>query len=229
MNDNPLPPNRRMPDQEWFRHTSWSADDRREFHARLDRCRSSANKAQYARIQASHILSSPSGSPSENAKSAIELLDMVINLWPTESELASANLQYAECLLILGKKDGAIERLRTTFELQRRFKKFRTKAHLTFGYLSAIEPLPHLYDEAIGALDEFKSIVLLPNDIFIDSSVRALIYEARGKHAQARMNAEAALNTVVMTRSGIAQHPSAGIVDPSRYPDLIKRLESIAH
>lgn len=216
-----------MQEEEWFRRTSWSAADRREFHARLGRCRSSANKAQYARIQASHILSSSSGSPSENSKSAIELLEMVINLWPTESELASANLKYAECLLILGKKDAAIERLRTTFELQRRFKKFRTTAHLTFGYLSAIEPLPHLYDEALGVLDEFKSVVLFPSDLFIDCGVRALIYEARGEHALARKNAEMALNAVMMTRSKIPQHPLAGIVDHCRYSDLIKRLESI--
>jgi hypothetical protein len=40
---------------DWFRKTSWSETDQADFFARLKRSRGASNKAQYLRIQASHL------------------------------------------------------------------------------------------------------------------------------------------------------------------------------
>jgi len=60
---------------DWFRKTSWGEADQADFFTRLKRSRTAGNKAQYLRIQASHL--EGAGSP-EFLRAAITLLDKML-------------------------------------------------------------------------------------------------------------------------------------------------------
>jgi hypothetical protein len=67
-------------DRDWFRSSSWDADIAERFEARNRRARAS-NRAQYVRIQASHLLESPDASTREAGRT---LLRKVIDDHPDD-------------------------------------------------------------------------------------------------------------------------------------------------
>ena len=74
---------------DWFRRTTWSPDDEREFFARLGRSRGPERKAQYLRIQASHLATAapPLHGP------ALALLDRLLAEYPGDLMLAQVHAQ----------------------------------------------------------------------------------------------------------------------------------------
>lgn len=88
---------------DWFRRSSWTARDREEFDARLQRSRGPANKAQYLRIQALHLAEAGLHT------AAIDLLDKLLREFPCRTELASAHQQRAESLAKLRQPDAAFD------------------------------------------------------------------------------------------------------------------------
>src|SRR5262245_48893836 len=107
-----------MAETDWFRRATWTDEDQADFIAHLRRCRSSANKAQYLRIQALH-LQETGAKPLIMA--ALGLLEQLVRECPERTELASVYLQQGECRMALGKGDDAIESLRQSLEFQRGF------------------------------------------------------------------------------------------------------------
>ena len=211
-----------MPSDDWFRRKSWTEEDRADFTARLRRSRGAFHKAQYSRIQAYEL---QTVGTKENLLGAIELLDTILAEWKSEAQLAAVHHQYAQCLVLLGHRDRAIDHFREVFATQRVQRGHITSAELDFGWLAITIPMPSLYDEVLGVLDEFRSGVFA-SEIYRDAAIRAIIHHSRGEHRPARDFAQLALNSAAVTKSQLPRHPGVGLVN-SPDPDVHAQLQSI--
>jgi tetratricopeptide (TPR) repeat protein len=206
-----------MSNDDWFRHKTWTPVDRAEFSARVKRSRGAFHKAQYARIQAYELQTV--GTP-ETLRGAIDLLDTILAEWRSEAQLAAVHHQYAQCLLRLGQQERAIESFREVFDAQRQRPGHITQAHLDFGWLCISVPLPQLYSEVLGLLDEFQYVPVFPAHVYRDAAIRAVIHHSRGEHRLARDYAHRALSTQ------LPRHPTFNVVTTTD-SDVHAELQSI--
>jgi len=212
-----------MSNDDWFRRRTWTPADRAEFSARLKRSRGAFHKAQYARIQAYELQTV--GTP-ETLRGAVELLDTILAEWRSEAQLAAVHHQYAQCFLRLGQQERAIESFREVFRAQRQQPGHITDAHLDFGWLCISVPLPQLYPDVLGVLDEFQYAPVFPVQIYRDATIRAVIHHSRGEHQLARDYAQRALSSAALARSPLPRHPMLGVVTETD-PDFHAQLQSI--
>jgi len=212
-----------MSKDDWFRRKTWSPADHADFYARLRRSRDAFHKAQYARIQAYELQTV--GTP-ETLRGAIELLDAILAEWRSEAQLAAVHHQYAQCFLLLSQRERAIESFREVFSAQRQQRGHITNAHLDFGWLAITVPLPQLYSEVLGVLDEFQYAPVFPVQIYRDAAIRAAIHHSHGEPSLAREHAQRALASAALTRSPLPQHPTLGVVT-AMDSDVHAKLQSI--
>jgi len=81
-----------LPKADWFRRSTWTAQDEADFQANLGRSRSIFHKEQYLRIQAARLAAVGSEPLIE---AALRLLDQLISQFPHDSQLALAFQQRA--------------------------------------------------------------------------------------------------------------------------------------
>ena len=139
-----------MSKTEWYRRSTWTDFDREEFNARLQRSRGTGNKAQYLRIQASHLAEAGLHA------AAIELFDRLLAEFPERIELALAHLQRAQSLAKLGRTGPAIDEYRAALQAERDFPNVQTNAWLSFGWFAVEEQLTELYDEVLVTIEVEK-------------------------------------------------------------------------
>ena len=212
-----------MSKDEWYRRKTWTPSDRTDFLARLERSRGDFQKAQYARIQAWHLQEIGTD---EATQGAVELLEMILSKWREDAQLAMVCLQHAQCLLVLGQQDRAINAFREAFRAQRAKPSEHTDAHLDFGWLCISAPLPQLYQEALCLLDEFQGPGVFPINTFREAAIRALIHDARKEHEAAREHAQRALSAATQTHSAFRRHSELGLVKAPD-PEIIAKLQLI--
>ncbi len=198
-----------MSQDDWYRKTTWSENDQKEFFERLRRSRSTYNKAQYTRIQASYL---QSVGTIEMIHNSLSLLDMLLQEWPEESELAMTYLQKAECYEKLNKIDFALESYRKCFEAQRDYKNAQTMAHLNFSVFVVEHELEELFLEANNILDEFSEELLFPIDIFIYCASKSVFYYNANELEKSKDFAEKAIEAASKTDSGFTYHKNKGLV-----------------
>jgi len=205
---------------EWYRMKGWSPKRREEFFTRLRRCR---DKSEYVRVQAQELLDTRSR---RSHLGALELFDYFLKEWPKNAMLSTVVDGRAECFVKLGDLDRAVEAYREVFRVLRGRNPVRTESPLDFGWLVVMTPLPKLYDEALSVLAEFPSSTFV-HERYRAHVIQALISDARGKRAQARKHARAALLEAEVTHSGMRYHPTFGLV---RTPDqkLYAKLQQLA-
>ena len=211
---------------DWFRKTTWREADQADFYARLKRCRTTYNKAQYLRIQACHL--EGVGSP-EMLKKSLELLDKMFAEFPEQSQLATAYQQKASCLAKLGNIGGAISNYQRALETERQYPRVKSYAFMEFGKLVALNKLARFYDEALAALEaELVSRgIQFPSDTFNAYGIRSLIAAERGLAQKAKEFAQVALEAAAKDHSGLRYHPEAGLVRDRETP-FYKSVEAIA-
>src|SRR2546428_320415 len=90
---------------DWFRKTSWTQEDQKDFWTRHHRARGDYNKEQYLRIQASHLAETRKPAL---AAAAMQLLDLMITEFPEPSQLSCAQLQRGDIYLERGQLDDAL-------------------------------------------------------------------------------------------------------------------------
>jgi len=200
-----------MSRDDWYRHHSWSDSDQAEFFARLAKSRGKFHKAQYARIQAYEL---HKGGGKEYARAALELLDLVLERWKTDAELAAVYHQRAECLLDLGDPVGALAAYREVFVEQRRVPSYMTNAHLDFAWWVAVSKKRELFDEALSVLDEFRRDdgIVFPAASYQAEGARALILDILGDREHAAKHARNALEAAAKQHTGLRYHPTLGLV-----------------
>ena len=210
---------------DWFRKTTWSEADQADFFARLKRCRTAYNKAQYLRIQASHLEGIGS---LEMLKAALELLDKMFAEFPKQTQLASAYSQKASCLAKLGNIDDAIINYQRALQTEREYPRVKTYAFMQFGRLVVENNLTKLFDEALDELKELDSRgIKFPSDIFQAFGIRSIIAANRGEMDKAREFAKVALEAADKAHSGLRYHSTVGLVRDRETP-FYKSVQAIA-
>lgn len=212
-----------MTSRDWFRRVTWTDDDRREFDARLGRCRSPQKAAQYLRIQAGHL------AQAGHYEASVGLLERMLAECPARIQLAQAHAQIADVLAKLGELDGAIREYRAALQAEREFPNVHTNAWLDFGWFAVNRELTGIYDEVLQALVEFRDEECLkfPATEFRYCAVQALIADSRGDRASAAAFARLALREAARIHSGVSRHPRVGLVDSVPQP-VQDRLQSLA-
>jgi tetratricopeptide (TPR) repeat protein len=199
-----------MSRDDWFRRHTWSASDRTEFFARLAKSRSNFHKAQYARIQAYEL---HHGGGKQYAHSALELLDLILERWKSDAELAAVYHQKAQCFLDLGDSAGALAAFREAFAQQRRVPSSLTSAHLDFAWWVAVSEMRELFDEAFGVLEEFtRDGIVFPKARYQAEGARALMLKIRGDLDEAARHARNAMEAAAQQHTGLRYHPTVGLV-----------------
>jgi tetratricopeptide (TPR) repeat protein len=213
-----------MSASDWFRKKTWTPADQEDFFAHLKRSRGLYNKAQYLRIQAYEL---QTVGTEELLNVSLELLKQLFGEFPDESQLAQAAAQQGDCLKDLGRIDEALISYRKAMEIQRQYGKWATTAYRSFAWLVATKPIPHSYDDASSALDEFGKHEIFPIDQYQSSASRALIYQAKGRYDLAKSWAREALNAAAKDSSGFRYHSKLGLV---RNPDatVFDRLKELS-
>lgn len=197
---------------EWFRRTTWTADDEREFFARLGRSRGAERRAQYLRIQASHLAAAepPLHEP------ALRLLERLLADYPDDIMLALAHAQRAASLTALGRADEALSALRAALAAQRARPNVQTSAPVDFAWLVATyDGAGALRDEALSVLAEFGAAAedTFPAERYRRDGARAMLLEAAGDSTAAAAAARGALAAAGATHSGFRYHPTLGLVE----------------
>jgi tetratricopeptide (TPR) repeat protein len=206
----------------WYRKTTWSQSDKETFFERLRRSRTNFHKAQYLRIQASHLQSIGT---KEMANHSLELLDLMLKEFPEKSELSLAYLQKAECLITLGKIEQAIDEMRNALQSEREFPNVKNSAWLEFGWTIIIYQLSDLYDEVINVLSEFESDSMFPIDKYRYNAIQAIVENEKGSKKVAERFALSALKAASLSYSGFRYHPKIGLVQNANEKIHSKLLE----
>lgn len=114
--------------EDWYRLTTWSQDDQKQFFDRLKRSRGATNKAQYLRIQALYLHNS--GLYGD----ALALLNMLLADYPDEESQKTATLlQKAECLWALTDPVGAFDAYTEALASQRRYPNMISHVAVSFA------------------------------------------------------------------------------------------------
>ena len=210
---------------DWFRKTIWDEADQADFFARLKRSRTTYNKAQYLRIQASHL--EGVGLP-ELLKASLMLLDKMLAEFPEKTQLASAFGQKASCLAKLGEIDHAIAYYQRALKTEGEFPNVKTNAFMQFGRLVVENNLTKLFDEALEELKELDSRgIKFPSDIYQAFGIRSIIAATRGEAGKAKEFAKIALEAADKAHSGLRYHSTVGLVRDKETP-FYKTVRAIA-
>jgi tetratricopeptide (TPR) repeat protein len=210
---------------DWFRKTSWNEADQADFFARLKRCRTAYNKAQYLRIQASHLEGVGSH---EMLRASLELLEKMFAEFPEQTQLASAYSQKASCLSKLGKIDDAIVSYQRALQTEREYPRVKTNAFMQFGRLVVENNLTKLFDQALDELKELDSRgIKFPSDIFQAFGIRSIIAAKRGETGKASEFAKVAIEAADKAHSGLRYHSTVGLVRDKETP-FYKSIQAIA-
>jgi tetratricopeptide (TPR) repeat protein len=207
---------------DWYRRSTWTAEDQADFRARLKRSRG-FNKAQYLRLQA---LALQEVGTEPLLLAALSLLDQLVQEYPEPSQLASAHQQRAQCLADLGRYADAIASYHASFEAQRQAPNWKTEAYLDFGELVLGSKREELYGQAVAVLNEFGGGEPFPASQYRSATIRALICNAVGDRRGARLHAEEALAAVAKTESPFRYHRKLGVV---RFvdPEVLDQLRAL--
>lgn len=197
------------PSEAWYRSPEW---DERDFRARLARARPH-NQIQYRRIKAHALLAS--AQPDKRA-AARELLREIIEARETpEFEKVMALSMLGEHALRLGDLDDAEARLRSALDLLEGGASGGSGLEATWlaevllarGGRSRLEEAKALLDHSA------TSPPLLLSSQFDLCLIAVKVTLALGDNDEARTWARTALDLASATHSGLANHPTLGLVE----------------
>jgi tetratricopeptide (TPR) repeat protein len=197
-----------MSRDDWFRRSSWTDEDRSDFHARLRRARK-RNRPQYLRIQACHL------AREDNHPAALELLDEYLDIEEEEIDLAQAHVQRAESLIETGDHQEAITAFRHALDAERHRPNVQTEAWLLFPWFIVEYERQDPYEEAAAILAEFFGTreLTFPMSEYRFFAVKALLSAHDGDTEFARSFAQKAIAATSAKDSGFRYHPDVGLVN----------------
>lgn len=195
--------------EDWYRNTTWTKNVRKAFFTRLKRSRKSYNKAQYLRIQAVYL--SESGQK-KHIRSALQLLDLMVEKCPEPSQLAAAYLQQAQCYEQLGKYQAAIDSYRHSIDAEREHGA-TVWAALHFGWFTVKRKLLKHYDEVLSLLSKPSEVfLLLPVNQFKYASIFSIILDHKAEVQPAKRFARMAFEAMGKDESQFRYYRKIGLV-----------------
>jgi len=204
---------------DWYRRKKWTKKDQEEFFTHLHRCHSDMDKAQYLRIQATYL---EEKYPAE----AIQLLTMVINEYPEQTQLAQSYLQMARCQIKLNKTESVIDYFRRALNYEQEHPSSSTRAYLEFPMYIINTVNTALYSEALGVLEKIKDRLSFIIDAYQYHSVSAIIKDYYGDREQSKKHAQVAMAEANKSHSGLRYHPKVGLVNKNDniFQDRLKNI-----
>jgi hypothetical protein len=214
---------------DWFRSAIWDGQIEAAFEQRLARARPH-NRAQYIRIQATHLLSSPDPQVRETGRG---LLQRVITGFPDGLEALAAMEQLGGSLAGEGRLAGAEQALRATMRMCAQSPTGRSGtsgvAELVLAEVIVAGGGAGRAPEAAGLLDAVRPHAeaqwFFRNVVF-----RHLLASARAARLQqdptAHCFAHQALAVAAETTPALPRHPSVG--RPGAFDTDITELEQLA-
>jgi tetratricopeptide (TPR) repeat protein len=198
-----------MSNQDWFRKTTWTAQDQGDFFAHLKRSHNQ-NRAQYLKIQAHSLYETAS---LETIKAALELINLAITEYPQRIFLAEMYEQKAKCLNKLGNLQDAESAFQLAFDSMRAIPNIKPSTQFSFGLFVIEHKISRLYKEAIMVLDEFTDRLEFPFIEYYYYGIRAVILNREGNGIEAKSIAIKALQASEKEHSGFSRHPGVGLVN----------------
>ena len=200
-----------MAEKDWFRHKAWTIDDQQVYFSHFKRAKK-FNKAQYLRIQASHLEDSGTR---DCILGALNLLDLLFDAYPEPIELECAYFQQARCLESLNRLEDAIKSYRLAFQARKMAPNVCTDAPLYFGLLVVRHNLTDLYNEVLNIFNTLlnKNDTIFPVQLYMYFSTSAIIANKFGQLGLAKEYAHIALDAASLSYSGFKRHPKIGLVN----------------
>jgi tetratricopeptide (TPR) repeat protein len=210
--------------RDWFRRTTWTAQDETEFYQRLGRARRSS-RAQYLRIQAGELADArdPNLLPI-----ALKLLDSVTREYPDDMFVSLVHEQRASCLSKLDRHADAFDAFRESIAAQRLRPTVQTHAYVMFATLAIQLSRFDLYPEAAQLLAEFGGGEVFPADVYRYAACRARIAASLENWNEATQFARRAL-AAVDAPAPYPRHKGLGVVgspEPDEYARLVRLAAS---
>jgi hypothetical protein len=103
----------------------------------------------------------------------------------------------------------------------------KTSAYLDYPFMVAVERLESEYDHALSVLEERKADVAFPIGRFMWNAAYALILSNKGKSAEARPHASAAVSAAQEQASEFRHHRRLGLVGSS-HAQLVEQLAELS-
>lgn len=212
-----------MTTDEWYRHTTWTDQDREDFHSRLKRARR-YNRPEYLRIQAYYL------AEAGNHPAALELLEQFFELDDGSLDLAMAQLQYAESLFATGHPQQAAQAFRDCLETERKRPNVQTDAWVLFAWHAIEAGQTELFSEAHAVLNEFEDLRTrdFPVQIYRYHAVKAILLQHEGNTPQAIEHANQAFKASQADESGYRYHSQLGLVENIKTPIHARLMEITA-
>lgn len=207
----------KMSRDDWYRNKKWSADIEAAFTAKLKRAR---DKSQYLRIQASILADT-------RPEIALRLLEQYFALGEN-FDYAQAWVDKARAHISLGQVARAIQAYQAALAREAAYPNLKTQAYLELPYVVAIHGLKEHSQECIALLETSASRLLFPVDRFVWAASYAILSLDKGKIAEAREYAKAALEAAAQEKSGFHYHPTVGLVG-DKYEQTKKRLVGLTN
>ena len=194
---------------DWYRLSTWTDEDRRNFRARLERSRGASSRSQYLRIQALHLAEATPPC----LEGALELLDEFLRDYPTEAtQLSQAHAQRGSCLARLGRHDEALAAFQSSLAAERRFPYSKCDAYLDYADLVVQAQRTELYKDALAEINKREPGGPFPIQQYRIGVAKAFLCEALGRMAEARDAALRAIAASGETQSPFQYHRDLGIV-----------------
>lgn len=213
-------PAKRAERRDWFRRTTWTAQDQEEFFARLRRARTSS-RGQYLLIQAGAIKECY---PDE----AFRLLQILLDEYPARTWLALAYLTMANCHVIKNQPEQAVECFRNALQQEKDFPNVRTNAWLDYATYVIESQWTACYPEILDTLlGEPYDRLMFPCQLYAFHGAIAVICDHFARPEEAAQHARLALGFAQQENSGFRYHAIVGLVT-SANRKTIQQLKRIA-
>lgn len=199
----------------WFRNEEWNSAIEDAFYAKLRRAR---DKSQYLRIQACVLAK-------KEPSVALRLLEEYF-AQTNQFDRAQAFVDAASAYLALGEVGKAVAAYESALAHEKERPAVKTQAYLDLPFLIATQQLVARYEQAMELLEEHKSRLTFPVDVFRWHAAYALMASDVEKPAIARDHARSAIEAASRDHSGFRYHPSLGLV-ANRYDEIRASLTHI--
>ena len=146
---------------------------------------------------------------------ALELLDLLLDEYPSPIELEMGYLLRARCLESLGRLDDAVDSYHLAFQARRSNPSIRTYAPLEFGMFAIRQVRVDLYPEVQSAFNELveDNDLIFPDAQYMYFAANAMIAHKYGQKEMAQVYAKKALQAADIDYSGSGRHPKLGLVE----------------
>lgn len=215
-----------MSREDWYRRTTWTPDDQREFHGCIRRSRGIDSKAQYIRIQARALLQTGDASL---IAAALELLEQSFADYPGTVGHSLTLETAGDCCAALNRIDDAIAYYQRALAREKEFPGVKSNARFSLGKLAVENSRSELYGDVLRGLDDFGDLVF-PWHEYMANGIRALVAQSYGDTGLARSYAAAAIEAAVAADSGLGWgRGELGLVkntDTRMHRELLKIAES---